>query len=327
MRKVAIIGQEGHFNYALESLAVRDDIELCAIAPGEQNGDIGSLIKQTAKYSPHIYSDYHELLQSERPDIAVINPMFCLTARITMDCLKAGAHCFSEKPLATEISDLDMLKQRHAQSRLALCGMFGIKEEPWFIALNRAVADGEIGEVRLIHGQKSYRMGTRPEFYSHRELFGGIIPWVAIHAVDWVMSVGGRCTRVAASHSTYANRGNGDMEVTSAMLMDMENGAIATVTADYLRPTASARHDDDRLRVTGTRGMIEAIDGRVYLENDLPKRELELPPREIYFSRFIDAIDAGMTYELAREALAATRVCLLARESADVGARMDVCPE
>lgn len=327
MRKVAIIGQEGHFNYALESLAVRDDIKLCAIAPGECDGNIDSLVEQTSMYSPHVYNDYNELLQSERPDVAVVNPMFCLTARITMDCLKAGAHCFSEKPLAIELGELNALKQRYSASGRALCGMFGIKEEPWFTALSKAVANGAIGEVRLIHGQKSYRMGTRPEFYSHREQFGGIIPWVAIHAVDWVMSIGGRCTRVAASHSTYANRGNGDMEATSALLMDMENGVIATVTADYLRPTASARHDDDRLRVTGTRGMIEAIDGHVYLENDLPKCELELPPREIYFSRFIDAIDAGTADELAREAFAATRVCLLARESADIGARLDVCPE
>ena len=113
-------------------------------------------------------------------------------------------------------------------------------------------------------------MGTRPEFYSKRALFGGLIPWVAIHAVDWAMEIGGHCQSVAASHSTRANRGNGEMEATSALLMELDNGVIATVTADFLRPTASARHDDDRLRVTGTQGMIEAIDGKVYSKTTSP---------------------------------------------------------
>ena len=167
-------------------------------------------------------------------------------------------------------------------------------------------------------------MGTRPEFYSKRALFGGLIPWVAIHAVDWAMEIGGHCQSVAASHSTRANRGNGEMEATSALLMELDNGVIATVTADFLRPTASARHDDDRLRVTGTQGMIEAIDGKVYLENDNPRRELELPARESYFSRFVDAILDGSAEPLAQEAFEVTRVCLLARQSADEGTRISI---
>ena len=324
MLRVAIIGQEGHMFYALEALRARGDISLCAIAPGEPGGDMAALREQSAALAPREYDDYRQLLARERPDIAVVNPVFGSIARITMDCLNAGAHCFSEKPLATTLDDLDALTECHARSGRALCGMFGIKGEPWFQALSAAVAAGEVGQVRLIHGQKSYRMGVRPAFYSRRELFGGLIPWVAIHAVDWAMSIGGRCVSVAASHSTLANRGNGDMEASSALLMELESEVIATVTADFLRPSASARHDDDRLRVTGTRGMIEAIDGRVYLENEEPRRELELPPRKLYFGMFVDAILAGSAAPLAQESLAATRVCLLARQSADEGTRISV---
>lgn len=324
MLKMAIIGQEGHYNYALEGLAERNDIKLCAIAPGQPGGDITALKQRTAPFSPRIYANHGELLAAERPDIAVINPVFCYTAGITMACLRAGAHCFSEKPVATELHDLDALRECYAHSGRALCGMFGIKGEPWFQALKAAVNAGEIGEVRQIHGQKSYRMGTRPEFYSKRALFGGLIPWVAIHAVDWAMEIGGHCQSVAASHSTRANRGNGEMEATSALLMELDNGVIATATADFLRPTASARHDDDRLRVTGTQGMIEAIDGKVYLENDKPRRELELPARESYFSRFVDAILDGSAEPLAQEAFEVTRVCLLARQSADESTRISI---
>lgn len=322
MLKMAIIGQEGHYFYALDGMARRNDIQLCAIAPGAPGGDISALRERVAQYAPREYASHEELLSVERPDIAVVNPVYCRTAPITMDCLRAGAHCFSEKPVATELSDLSALEEVYARSGRALCGMFGIKGEPWYQALKSAVCAGEIGEVRQIHGQKSYRMGTRPAYYSRRALFGGLIPWVAIHAVDWAMEIGGSCLSVAASHSTRANRGNGEMEASSALLMELEGGVIATVTADFLRPNASARHDDDRLRVTGTRGMIEAVDGRVYLENDQPRRELALPPRASYFSAFVDAVLSGSAAPLAREAFDVTRACLLARLSADEGTRI-----
>lgn len=107
--------------------------------------------------------------------------------------------------------------------------------------------------------------------------------------MDWVLRLGGKCEWVAATHTTAANRGNGDMETACAVLLQMENGVIGTVECDFLRPTGSARHDDDRLRVTGTRGMLEAIDGRVYLENENPRRELALPAGENPFTRFVNA--------------------------------------
>ena len=71
--------------------------------------------------------------------------------------------------------------------------------------------------------------------------------------------------------------------------------------------------------MTGTRGMLEAIDRRVYLENENPRRELALPAGENPFTRFVNAIGTPLADELAREAFEDTRVCLLARRAADEG--------
>ena len=107
------------------------------------------------------------------------------------------------------------------------------------------------------------------------------------------------------------------MEVSSGILMGMEQERIATVTADYFRPDASARHDDDRLRLTGTQGMLEARDGRVYLENHRQRRELALTRGESAFQKFWEAACSGQAREMGRRALYATRVALAARDSAD----------
>ena len=126
-------------------------------------------------------------------------------------------------------------------------------------------------------------------------------------------------TASSASQSAACNNGQGELESSAALLMRLENQVIATVTADYFRPSGSARHDDDRLRVTGTRGMLEAIDHRVYLENETSRRELELPPQSDQFAAFIQDIGTTRAEKWARDALRSSRVSLLARQSGDSG--------
>lgn len=311
--KCAVIGSVGHWHIVRTAAELDPSVEVAAVAAGRPEEDISAIIK--AFPGAKVYDDWKDAI--EGCDFAIVNPWFCEAAKIGAYCLEHGLNVYSEKPLATTFGDLEMLEKAWAASGKALGGMFNYRFFPWFMAMEKAVGAGEIGALRQIHAQKSYRMGIRPEFYKSRDTFGGLIPWVAIHAIDWATAFGGDCRWVSASHSAMENRGNGDMECTSAVLMGMENGVIATVTADFFRPTGSARHDDDRLRLTGTRGMVEAIDGRVYLENENSRRELELPPMRNAFLEFAAAIENGTADVFAKEALRATRIGLCARGSAD----------
>ena len=319
--KCAVIGAAGHWHIVRSAIETDPSIEVVAIAPGRPEEDISGI--KNAFPAAKLCADWRDVIGG--CDFAIVNPWFGDAAAISAYCLEKGLHVYSEKPLATTFADLEMLEKAWQASGKALGGMFNYRFFPWFMAMEKAVADGEIGEIRQIHAQKSYRMGVRPEFYKKRETFGGLIPWVAIHAIDWAAAFGGDCKWVSASHSAMENRGNGDMECTSAMLMGMENGVIATVTADFFRPTGSARHDDDRLRITGTRGMVEAMDGKVYLENEGAKREVSLPPMKNAFIEFAAAIENGTAEKFGYEAIRATRIALNARESADNnGIRMNI---
>lgn len=319
--KCAVIGSSGHWHIVRSAMDIDASIEVIAIAPGCAEEDISGI--KNAFPNAKLCADWRDAIAG--CDFAIVNPWFGYAAAITAYCLEKGLNVYSEKPLATTYADLEKVENAWRASGKALGGMFNYRFFPWFMAMEQAVNSGEIGMLRQIHAQKSYRMGIRPEFYKKRDTFGGLIPWVAIHAIDWATAFGGDCSWVSASHSTIENRGNGDMECTSATLMGMENGVIATVTADFFRPTGSARHDDDRLRLTGTRGMIEAMDGKVYLENENAKRELELPPMRNAFIEFVAAIENGTADIFAKEALRATKIGLAARESADNnGTKVDI---
>lgn len=312
---LVIIGASGHWHLAQSAAALDPSVRVTSIAPGRPEEDISSLAAAFPEARAH--ADWRTAIAADALDCAVVNPWFCDAAGISAACLARGLHVYSEKPLATTFSDLSMLENAWRKSGKALGGMFNYRFSPWFMAMESAVSAGEIGVLRQIHAQKSYRMGMRPDFYKSRATFGGIIPWVAIHAIDWATAFGGDCLWTSASHSAIENRNNGDMEATSAVLMGMENGVIATITADFLRPDGSARHDDDRLRLTGTKGMLEAMDGRVWLENESPRRELVLLAPRSAFLAFAAAIADGTADTFARQALRATRIALCARQSAD----------
>ena len=320
--KIAFIGGSGHYSLALPAIRAREELRVVGLAKGCAQETVAGLVKNLPGVP--VDEDYRAMLDREKPDLAVVNPWYCQNAEAAAECLKRGIHVFCEKPLATTLDDLAMLEAVWRQSGCALAGMFNLRGAPWFLAIRQAIEAGEIGEIRLMHGQKSYRMGTRPEFYRTRALYGGMLPWVGIHAIDWTLQLGGACHWLSASQSSLYNRGQGELESSAALLMRLDNQVVATVTADYFRPNGSARHDDDRLRVTGTRGMLEAIDGRVYLENDQPRRELELPEAQDQFAAFLDAIAANRTQGWAESAFESTRVSLLARQSGDEGRAIDV---
>src|SRR5207249_5088681 len=78
---------------------------------------------------------------------------------------------------------------------------------PIFRAARQAVQQGAIGEPILISSQKSYKYGAkRPWFYRERKTYGGTIPWVGIHALDYMEWVSGqKYTHVAAYEGNKAH--------------------------------------------------------------------------------------------------------------------------
>ncbi len=312
--KVVIIGASGHYHQVFDAISDGLSVNLAAVAPGSKGENMTNLLSRT---DAKRYEDWKEMLDTEKPDVAVVNPWFADVAKTSIECLNRGIHTYSEKPLAIRMDELQAVRDALEKSTASLGCMLNLNCCAWFKTVEKAIEDGEIGSVRVIHGQKSYRMGVRDEYYRTRALYGGTIPWIGIHAIDWVLHLGGKVRNVSAFHTTIENRGHGDMESAGSVLLSLENGVIGTCDIDYLRPIGSARHDDDRLRVTGTKGMIEAVDGIVTLENDERKRVLPLEKGINPFTRFINTIGTEEAVCLAEAAFEASRISLIARQAAD----------
>jgi predicted dehydrogenase len=319
--KAAIIGTSGHIDLALEVRDRMPHVSFVGIAPGSADEDAREFfVDQLEASLIPFYDDYRRMLDREKPDLAVVAPFFFLQSRIASECLERGIHVFVEKPMAVSLEQLERLRRAHAQGRASLCPMLAYRYHPAFSAAWRAIREGLVGEPLLVSAQKSYKLGTRHPMYTHRATYGGTIPWVAIHAIDWLWwFTGGKLTEVSAAHTPGGNHGHGEMESSGACFYRMSNGGSASLTFDYFRPGGAQGHGDDRVRVAGDKGIVEVVNGEaVLLAHDAPARRLEKEEPLSLFQEFVKSIEEKTPLRIsAAEAFAVSEVALRTREAAD----------
>lgn len=321
---IGIIGNRGHLNYVFEGMKKLPQIRITAISTGTEEDDPTQLLTQCneAGQSPTVYSDYQEMLDKANISLVCIAGPFELHTRMCLEAFARGMHVFCEKPVSIFQSELELLEAGfRARKSVQFSSMMGIRYHPEFYTAWELVRSGLIGQVRLLNAQKSYKLGERPAYYRQRQTYGGTIPWVGIHAIDWVHWFSqARFLSVRASQSNIGNHGNGSLEVSALCQFKLENEILASVSVDYLRPETADTHGDDRIRVVGTAGVIEVRAGKVFLINADQPGEREVPvacDRQV-FCDFIEQIETGRPALLSPEDIfLITRASLLAQQSAD----------
>jgi predicted dehydrogenase len=303
--RIAVIGASGHWAYALNELKNHTFVGICAGFKGEDINGAVDILSKNGIFAP-VFDDSDALL-NENPQIVIVNTRFDLNAEYTVKCLKKNIYVFSEKPLA--LTEEKLKEIENVKTSAFVTAMFGISYEGWMETVKAEAKS--IGEIRMINARKSYKLGVRPDFYKDKSTFGGIVPWVSIHAIHWVYAVTGmRLAHVNTVASSLENKNNGDLETTAASIFTLENGATVTVTADYYRPESASTWDDDRIRIVGTRGIVEYEKGKVHLIDENGERELQLLPAKDIFKLFVDRINgenAGISME---ESIYITKVAL-----------------
>jgi predicted dehydrogenase len=75
-------------------------------------------------FCPAVYEDYKEMLDIEKPDLVISFPDYAAQYEVTRNCLLAGAHVFSERPIclstekARELIEVQNSTNRYVMARL-----------------------------------------------------------------------------------------------------------------------------------------------------------------------------------------------------------------
>lgn len=320
--KIVIIGGSGHIGYALNGIERNPEfLDLCAFAQGIP----GDMTPETANrlnyyFKAESFDDWRNMLDVIEPDVAVIATRYDMNGVISLECLKRGINCFTEKTIAHSLELLDELEKTAAENNVRIIGMHGMRYTPGFYAAFKAFEDGAIGDAIMLYGRKSYHFdSTRPDFYRHRKTYGGTVLWVAVHAIDWFCWFCGHVTEISAAQTIIGNRGYNECESAVTVSMRFANDAIGTISADFLRPKNAGPGGDDQLRIAGGSGIIEVRNGKAILtSNETHPHELPLQPEGDFFGDFCRSIDGMEQCRLTMEdTFMVSRAALYARESAD----------
>jgi predicted dehydrogenase len=143
-------GDVAHRRYlpALVSLADRVDLIACCDADGEKAARATDAVR-SAWPNVRPFTDLVELLGDDRPDAVFNITPAPAHGAVTMACLEAGAHVYSEKPLASSLADADRLIALASERRLLLLcapAVAATRQTRWLADI---VASGRLGRLSL----------------------------------------------------------------------------------------------------------------------------------------------------------------------------------
>ena len=322
--KVVYIGDKGSHSDNLNDATRGDDRFIaCAVAGGTLDEDVTGLYEYIKEDHPGVklYQDFREMLDVEKPDIAVVSPRFDLTARVCMECARRNVNVLAEKPIATSLEELEELRQVVKESGIHFMAMHFLRLSGAFYQALCAVRQGAIGKVRMVNAQKSYKLGKRQDFFKKRETYGGTILWVGVHAIDWIYAMIRKpCIKVNACQSCIGNRGHGELESTCLCQYIFEDEVMASLNIDYLRPGAAPTHSDDRLRVVGTEGVLDVQGGRLTMTNSQGEQKPEPEKGKNLSVEFLNEIlGEGLCEIRPEEVFDIAKLAILTQQAADKG--------
>ena len=325
--KLAIIGLKGHVGAVLTGAKRLGDIELVAFS--EENARVAeSYSRQPMFAGAQHYEHWRHLFEHTMMDVCCVADESGVRLEQLLALMERGVHIVSEKPLVTKLDDLQSLRAAFSKSTSQLTMLLELRHQPKNVRVREIIQAGKIGEVCQVSTQKSYRWGERPDWLKSRQRLGGTIPFIGIHSLDTIRWVTGLdFKRTAAVHGNIGFPQSGETESHASILAELANGASVTARLDYLRPSSAETHSDDRLRIIGTKGVVEVNEGdaAIKLITELGTEQIPFGQTENLFVEFINFVRGGPQPRItADDSFYITEVVLLARQAADEGRLVDI---
>ncbi|MBM3786465.1 MAG: Gfo/Idh/MocA family oxidoreductase, partial [Acidobacteria bacterium] len=300
------------------------DVELVAWSESDAE-EHKKFAKRPVAAKAKAYTDYRRMLDEQSLDVVGVCTTNGGRAASVIEVAQRGLPFIAEKPLATTRADYEKAKQAMLKSGKPAALILPLRYEPQFLAMKKLVAEGAVGTVGMISSQKSYKAGNRLRWFRERETYGSTILWIGIHMFDLMRWTAGRDYVEAFSFQSQvaAPAGIGQMENTTTTALRLDNGGTATLHMDYYRPESSPTHGDDRVRIAGSKGVIEymASTGVTLLrEGAKPEVIRDLPEERSVFIQFLEHAFNGKPNDMPfRDIWHVNEVTIAAHESAVSG--------
>lgn len=132
------------------------------------------------------YPTYDALLADPEVEVVALGGCYGDRGGMAIQALEAGKHVIADKPLCTDLAELDKIEQLAKEKNLTVSCMFTMRFDKRIRALKALFESGALGQINNVcfGGQHPLQYGRRPMWYFEEGKHGGVINDIAIHGID-----------------------------------------------------------------------------------------------------------------------------------------------
>jgi len=214
-----------------------------------------------------VFSSFDELLDDAGVQLIAAAAVPSQRGAIGVQVMSAGKDYFTDKSPFTTLEQLQLAKKVNAETQQKYWVYYAERlhnEAAWHAG--ELIKQGVIGDVLHVANLAPHRLAkdTRPEWFFHKESYGGIITDIGSHQVEQFLTYSG-ATQASVSHARVANLANSDRpELEDFGEFSLLGAANSTGLApsffsrvDWFTPEGSPVWGDGRSFITGSKGTLE----------------------------------------------------------------------
>lgn len=258
--KIAVIGCGNVSKMHLKALGDNPATEIIAVADinPEKADSAAKLCGAKAYY------DFDELLRNEKPDSIHICTPHYLHTDMAVKALEAGINVLTEKPCSVSFDEVEKLRaaQKKSGKQVGVC--FQNRYNSSVCLAKKIIDENSLGGLRSI---RAFVTWSRDESYYSDDWHGtadkecgGVLINQAIHTVDLIQYLGGKCKKVTAHVSNDHLKGIIEVEDNASVLMELEGGKTAMLYAT----TAYSENSDVFIELSFEKGLLRLEGDKLY---------------------------------------------------------------
>ena len=238
------------------------------------------------------------MLDTVRPDGAVVATPKALHGPNACDCIDQGVAVLVEKPLAEDVATARSIAERAEAAGVPLLVGHFRRHNPVMRAAREMIQSGQLGKLVIVAASSTV---LKPDAYYNvawrREAGGGPVLINLVHDIDALRFL---CGEIETVQAVTANAVRGfPVEDTAAVLLRFASGALATIALSDATPSPFCwdqtagenpvfpRHEADAYRLSGTEGTLEMpsmtlwrYPGARGWDQQLARERLSIEPRD-----------------------------------------------
>ena len=245
--KVGIIGT----GWIAEKAAITlNGLETCeAYAVGSRRKETAEAF--AAKWNiAKAYGSYAELIADPDVDLVYVGTPHSHHYDVTREALLAGKPCLVEKAFMANARQTKEIIDLAHERGVFLAEAIWTRYQPAVAIVRKLIADGRIGEPRLITATLGYSMGDKPRIM-RPDLCGGALLDLGVYALNFVRMFTDSDIETIDGHCVKSATG---MDLTNAITIILKDGILANVQS-------SAQCVGDNI------GVIAGTEGNLIIDN------------------------------------------------------------